>query len=729
MKQLVQNLRTGKSEVLEVPAPATPRGFVCVQVSTSVVSSGTERMIVEFAEKNLLQKARARPDLVRQVLQKLRRDGLRATLSSVNARLDQPMPLGYAASGVVLAAGDDTSFRAGDRVACAGAGFAVHAEVVAVPKNLVARIPDGVDDESAAFATLGAIALHGVRLAEPHLGETAVVIGLGLLGQITVQLLKAAGCRVAGMDPDGPRSELAISMGADASVTSSETLIAAVQQLTDGRGADCVLITADTASSEPVELAATVARDRASVVAVGAVGMTLPRKTYFEKELAFRVSRSYGPGRYDPQYELQGTDYPVGFVRWTEQRNLEAFLQMVADGRITMAPLITHRVPIDRGGEALDLVSGKTGERFLGVVLQYRGPASLTRRIEVPARAPTSPSPQATGVTSVGVLGAGLFATTTLLPALKAERRFQLRSIGASTGLSAAAAARRFAIPTATTSEQDVLSDADIRLVAIASRHRHHARQVIAALDAGKHVFVEKPPCLSRQELSEIESARTRAAVRGDTLTAMVGFNRRWAPMVRELRDVLSNVREPLMLQYRVNAGFLPASHWTQDAEEGGRLIGEGCHFLDVLVDLANSRVREVTTQALPDSGRYRQDNFITTLTFDNGSVGTLTYLANASSAAGKERIEISGGGVTARLEDFRRLAIDGPGNTSVRRSAWLRQDKGHRGEFVALADWFGGTGPEPLPFDVLRHSMQVVFAAAESLALGGTPVAPDETA
>jgi predicted dehydrogenase len=721
MKQLVQNLRTGASEVIDVPAPKVGWGFVGVEVAASVVSAGTERMIVEFAGKNLLQKARARPDLVRQVLNKLRRDGVASALRSVDARLDQPMPLGYAASGVVVITGDGTPFVEGDRVACAGAGYAVHAEIIAVPKNLVARVPDAVDDESAAFATLGAVALHGVRLADVKLGETVAVIGLGLLGQLTVQLLKAAGCRVACVDPDPKRSAIARDHGADIAVSDGDALVSAVQALTGSRGADSVLIAADTTSNGPIELAATVARDRAIVVAVGAVGMNIPRKAYFEKELDFRVARSYGPGRYDPEYELNGHDYPVGYVRWTQQRNFEAFLQLVGEKRVNVASLITHRLPIEEGVRALDVIAGKTTEPYLGVVLRYPGRAEPARRIEL---GPALLRPDARDTLNTGLLGAGLFAMTTLLPSISTDQTFRLRAVCAGTGLSAHAAARKFRIPVACTDEREVLADPSIDLVVIATRHSQHARQAIAALEAGKHVFVEKPPCLSVEELEALEKAWDRARASGTPRTLMAGFNRRWAPMIVELRKALEHVRHPLMIGYRVNAGYLPRSHWTQDPAEGGRLIGEGCHFIDLAVHLAASPVRLVTTRALPDSDRYSRDNFVVSLDFENGSIATITYLANGHPRAGKELLEVSGGGMTARLEDFRSLQIDRLGRSIGIRSRW-DQDKGHRGEWTALSKWIRGNGPEPLPFDELRRTMRVVFAAADSLSAGGIPIDP----
>jgi len=717
MKQIYQSIRTGKTEVANVPAPRAGTGQVLIRVAASLVSAGTERMIVQFAGKSLLQKARARPDLVRQVLDKARREGVITALTAAWSKLDQPMPLGYSVSGIVLEAGADTDFRPGDRVAAAGANFAVHAEYVAVPKNLVAVVPDAVPLDDAAFATLAAIALQGVRLAEPTLGATAGVIGLGLLGQITGQLLRANGCRVVGVDPNPARAEIARRAGADDVATSPDRFHAAVAHVSGGRGADAVLITADTDSNEPIETAAGVSRDRGIIVAVGAVGVTVPRKVFFEKELVFRISRSYGPGRYDPEYELKGHDYPIGYVRWTEQRNMEAVLQLMAKGQLDCSALISHRFPIERASDAMAVVTGRTQEPFLAVLLEYPDAPPGGRRVEMASSAPTA-SPEAL---TLGLLGAGLFATATLLPAATRVRGISFRGVCTSSGLSGHAASKTFGFRYSTTTEAEIFADQDINTVAIATRHRQHARQVQAAFEAGKHVFVEKPLCLNRDELDAILAARESAARDGKAPTLMVGFNRRFAPFVREIQDALKEVREPLIMSYRVNAGYLPPTHWTQDPEEGGRLLGEGCHFIDLLYFLAGSPAVSATTFCQPDLGRYSRDNFVTTLEFANGTIGTVTYVAAGHRDAGKERLEVFGGGMTAALDDFRRLKIHsarGP----IRRVARLRQDKGHRGEWEALAKFLQGHGPEPMSFQSVVESTTATLAAQESL-LTGHPV------
>jgi predicted dehydrogenase/threonine dehydrogenase-like Zn-dependent dehydrogenase len=726
MKTILQNYRNGDLAVMEVPPPALAPGGVLVRNAVSLVSAGTERLMVEFARKGLLGKARERPDLVRQVLSKARRDGIISTLKTVRTRLDVPAPLGYSSAGAVIAVGEGVGkFQPGDRVACAGAGYASHAEIVFIPENLAVKLPDGVDFESATFTTLGAIALQGLRLAEIALGETVAVIGLGLLGILTVQLARASGCRVIGMDPNPERCRLAKEFGIDAAAPDAPGFAGSCRQLTDNYGADKIIVTASTKTSEPLALAGEVARDRAIVVAVGATGMEIPRKTYFEKELTFRISRSYGPGRYDPEYEKKGRDYPIGYVRWTENRNMQAFLQQVAGGKVDLAPLITHRFTIEEALKAYALITGKTGESYLGILLTYpRAPAHEEKPVAAlaaPASSLRSSRPIDGGdsVLRIGFLGAGQFAVSTLIPALKKLPQVHLAGVCTQTGISAQNIKNKFGFDYASTVEQEIIADPGINVAVIATRHNLHCRQVIASLEAGKHVFVEKPLCLNREELEEISQTYSKVTAAGNPTPPVlqVGYNRRFAPMARELKAFLQGVREPLVMHYRVNAGYIPPDHWVQDPQEGGgRIVGEVCHFVDFLIFLAGSLPEQVGAVALPNQGRYRDDNVAVTLKFANGSVGVITYAANGDKAFPKERVEVFGGGATAVLDNFRRLEMVKEGRRQVSRSRF-RQDKGFAGEWGAfLSAVRDPESPSPLPFPEILAVSWATFSIMDSL-------------
>ena len=715
MKQVLQEVSGGEIEVVNVPAPKLLPGCALVRTAASLVSVGTERASSEFARSNLLQKARMRPDLVRDVLNKVRRDGLISTVTAVRSRLDQPGAPGYSSAGIVVAVGEGiTDLNPGDRVACAGAGYAMHAELACIPRLLLARIPsDSVSLEHAAATTLGAVALHGVRTAGVQLGDLVAVIGLGLLGQLTVQILKAAGCRVVGMDIDPARVDLAVRMGAEAGADSAPGFTDLCAGHSRGRGVDAVLITAQAASSEPVNLAAQVARDRAVVVAVGTVGMDLERRSFYEKELDFRVSRSYGPGRYDAAYEQKGVDYPIGYVRWTETRNMEAFLQLLADGKINVEPLLTHRFPIDQARSAHDLITGKTAASFLGVLITYPEIVDETQRIEIEARPTNLP---ATKSVRVGLLGAGSFATAVLLPVMKKVSEVEFVGVCAANGAHAHHAARKFGFRYSATDDPRLINDPEINTVVIATRHHLHAAQVLAALTAGKHAFCEKPLCLNEQELDEIE--RAYAQLDPQPLL-MVGFNRRFASLAVRLIEFRREIHEPLALHYRVNAGFLPADHWLNDPEQGGgRIIGEVCHFVDFLRYVVGAPLVEVQAHALANAGRYSNDNLVAALHFADGSHGTITYLANGDKSYSKERLEVFGGGSIAILEDFRRLELVSGGRKRVIQSR-LRQDKGHRGEWQAFVTALQGGTPSPIPFGEIVETMRATFALEESRSTG----------
>ncbi len=721
MKQVLQNLRSGETTVVEVPVPSPQPGEVLVHTAASLLSAGTERMVVEFAGKSLVGKARSRPDLVRQIIDKARREGLLTTFEAAMSRLDQPMPLGYSSAGTIVALGEGVQdLHIGQRVACAGGGYAVHAEYAAVPTILVTPLPDTLPFDLASFSTLGAIALHGFRLAEVQLGERVAVIGLGLLGLLAAGIARAAGCQVLGVDLDPRRVALAEEMGF-ASVLRPQAIEAAAT-FSRGRGCDAVLICADTPSADPVELAGTLARDRARVVAIGAVGLSLPRKIYYEKELTFLNSRSYGPGRYDPLYEEGGLDYPIGYVRWTEGRNLEAFVDLLAGGQVDVRPLVSHKFPIEQAPEAYALITGHGQEPFLGVVLTYPEAPEITEQpVVTPQRSAALPTAsRATPVAEVrlGVLGAGNFATAVLLPALKDIPGLQKIGIASASGANAQHAAGRFGFGYASGDENRILSDPNINTVAILTRHNLHARQVLAALAAGKHVFCEKPLALNETELAEIEAALATGRPENAPML-MVGFNRRFAPLAEALADFLRGRAGPLSAHYRVNAGFLPLNHWTQDPDlGGGRIIGEACHFIDFLTFLVGRPPVSVISRGLPDIGRYREDNVVMTYAFPDGSLGTLTYLANGDKAFPKERVEVFCSGQVAVLDDFRSLELVTGGSRKTIRSR-LRQEKGHQHEWLAFTRALLAGGPAPIPYEQLFGVTRASFAAVESLRSG----------
>jgi polar amino acid transport system substrate-binding protein len=674
-------------------------------------------MLVEAGGSNLLNTARKRPELVRQVLDKAARDGIAATVEAVRSRIDVAIPLGYSCAGTVLDVGPLVrgTFARGDRVACAGAGQANHAEVVAVARNLAVRVPDGVSLDHAAFVTVGAIALQGVRIADVRLGEACVVIGLGLVGQLTVQLLKAAGCRVFGIDVATDKVELARALGADdACLRSDPDLFDRVRSFSLGRGADAILIAAAASSSDPVQLAPSLARDRAVVVAVGMIGMDVPRNAYYEKELQVRLSRSYGPGRYDRTYEEDGVDYPIGYVRWTEQRNMEAFLDLVAAGRVKPSRLVTHRVPIAQAERAYQIVTGEIAEPSLGILLEYpSGPgvaAPIGTRVNL-----RPPRPLSTHTVRLGVIGAGSFARSVLLPALTPKQLdVELRGVATASAPSAQQTATRFSFGYAATDWRQVIDDDAVDAVLVATRHDLHASVAAAALRAGKSVFLEKPMALSPDELDDLLDAW-----RSSGCLLQIGFNRRFAPTYQQLkaRFSFSKRRGPLVMAYRVNAGAVPPTSWVIDpVQGGGRLIGEVCHMLDLLVDLAGAPVTSVFAQPIAAGSA---DDLLLSLSFGDGSIGTIVYAGGGDRSLPKEQLEVLGGGSAAVLDDFRTLRLHAGGRKTRIGGRLPRQDKGHAAELAAFVSAVRTRSASPVdPLDAAH----ITFAAVES-ARTGLPV------
>jgi predicted dehydrogenase len=710
MRQLIQSYRTGEMKLEEVPPPGVRPGGVIVRTVRSLVSAGTEKMIVDLARKSLLAKARARPDLVRKVVQTARKQGLANTFRKVQSKLETPIPLGYSSAGVVVEVGEQVhEYRVGDRVACAGAGYANHADYAYVPRNLLAKVPDGVPLEAAAFATVGAIALQGVRQAAPTLGERVAVLGLGLIGQLTVQMLRANGCRVLGYDPNPDRARLAVELGAHEAVSAEPEQ--AAERFSDGEGFDAVVVAASSPSSTPLEQAGELARLRGRVVVVGLVGMEVPRSLYYRKELELRMSMSYGPGRYDPDFEERGFDYPIAHVRWSEQRNLAAVLDLLADGRLGVAPLVTHRFPIERALAAYELIT--TGrEPYLGVLLEYG--ADDERPVAAAPALRLSAAPRARERIGVGVVGAGGFGQSVLLPALQAAGGADPVAIASAGGTTARRIGEQYGFRLATARAEEVISHPDVDLVLVLTRHDLHAPFVLRALGAGKHVFTEKPLALSHAELDEI--AKAREGARGDV---MVGFNRRFAPLVRALEGHFAGRAHPLVMHYRVNAGFLPREHWVHDpVEGGGRILGEACHFVDLLQHLAGAPPVRVFAECIAGGARYRgDDNVAATLRFADGSVGTLVYTALGDASVPKERLEVYGEGGVAILDDFRRLELARAGR--VRRERSSGQDKGFGEEMrLLLAAVRGGT-PMPIPFEQSLASSRATLAILESLRTG----------
>jgi predicted dehydrogenase/threonine dehydrogenase-like Zn-dependent dehydrogenase len=693
VKQVVQIPRTGEVRVVDVPPPRLRPGGALVSTRASLISLGTERSKIELGKASIVGKARARPDLARQVVESARQEGVRETYRTVMTRLTTPTVLGYSACGVVLEAAPDCGGVApGDLVACAGAGYANHAEVNFVPRNLLARVPPGVTAGQGAYGTIGAIALHAVRRGDISLGDRVAVIGLGLVGLLVVQLVRAAGGRVVAIDVDQTACDIAARLGAEHAVSRSDPIDATSDAFTGGRGVDAALVCAATPSSDPIELAAALCRDRARIVVVGDVGMAIPRRPFYEKELELRLSRSYGPGRYDPSYEEHGYDYPIGYVRWTEQRNVAEFLRLVDRKLVDVDALTTHTFPVERAADAYAVFAGGGADkRPVGVVLEYPGDSTELRSGKVDVRPARRSAPS--DVIRVGVVGAGHFATRVLLPAMAADERVHFVGVCTASGVTAHRVADHFGFTYATNDAEALIDDPDLDAILIATRHDSHAALAARALRAGKAVFCEKPLATTWPQLEEVAAAYAT----GDA-PLVVGFNRRFSPLVAALRAELP-AAVPRAFVCRVNAGPLPSSHWVNDpVAGGGRIIGELCHFLDLACHVAEGNPTRVSAEALEARDDFAVvDSLIVQVAFADGSVGSIQYLANGDTALPKERVEIFSGGLVAIVDDFRSLEIVRDGTGRVRKAR--RQEKGHREQMRAFVDIArGGTTPIATP-------------------------------
>jgi predicted dehydrogenase/threonine dehydrogenase-like Zn-dependent dehydrogenase len=704
VKQILQDMSQGVTTIVEAPAPSAGRGTLLIATTTTLVSVGTERMLVDFGRASLLDKARQQPEKVKMVLEKAKTDGPLATLEAVRSKLAQPLPLGYCNVGVVTEVGAGVEgFKVGDRVASNGP----HADIVKVPQNLCAKIPDDVTDEAAAFTVISSIGLQGIRLVQPTLGEAVVVTGVGLIGLLTVQLLRSHGCRVLAIDFDDAKLALARAFGAETCNAGAEDPIAAGMAFSRGRGVDAVLIAASTKSSDPVTQAARMCRKRGRIVLVGVTGLELNRADFYQKELSFQVSCSYGPGRYEADYEEKGQDYPPGFVRWTEQRNFEAVLDMMSAGHLNVVPLVTHRVPFEEAPRAYDVLS--EDKSVLGLLLQYGSDPSSRGARSVPLR--RDPVFEAAKPV-VSFIGAGNYASRILIPAFKAAGG-QFHTIVTSGGVSGVTHGVKSGFAQASTDLEGMLAEERVNAVVIVTRHDLHARLVVKALAAGKHVFVEKPLCLNLEDLAEIERVHGAVVAGSPAPLLMVGFNRRFAPQVRKMKALLGQVREPKSFIMTVNAGAIPADHWTQDKlVGGGRIIGEACHFIDLMRFLAGSPIVSMQARRMGEFPglSVTEDKATLLLGFEDGSFGSIHYLANGPAAFPKERIEVFAGGKVLQLDNFRKLKGFGWNGFSSM-NLW-RQDKGQSACAAAFLGAIEKGGPAPIPadeiFEVAGASIQL---------------------
>lgn len=716
MLQVVQHQKTGELWVEELPRPVLKNGGILVRNVYSLINTGTERTSINTARSSLIGKAKSRPDLVKQVFDNVKREGVGATYKKVKTRLDSIKELGISSAGIVLESSTD-AFKPGDRVACAGGGYASHAEVIYVPKNLAVKIPDSVSFEDAACTTVGAIALQGVRQSDVKIGEHVAVIGLGIIGLLTVQLLKASGCRVFGLDVSRQNFSLAETLGCDRCDVSDVHSVEKILSWTSGLGTDAVLLTAGTRSNAPLNLALQYARPKSCVVIVGDIGMQITRTPFYEKELDLRISCSYGPGRYDPMYEQEGIDYPVGYVRWTENRNMQAFVDLLDQQKISVPPLISHTFTIDDALKAYELVTGGNKELHRGILIHYperTEDETTVGRITIPVATEVTRFKQSKPV--VGFIGAGNFTQSNILPLLRSEN-VVLRNVATVKPVNAKSVAEKFGFQLCTTDPEEILNDDAINTVFIATHHDTHARFVIESLKRKKHVFVEKPLAINYDELVNIRSVYS--SINGDKLPQFfVGFNRRFSPSLRKLKDYFKSIKEPRSILYRVNAGSLPHDHWMNNPGQGGRIIGEGCHFIDCMVYLTGERPVSVYAQFIPTiSGMHIVDKSVhATIRFSNGSIGTMIYNIGNDRAVEKEYIEIAAGGCTGIVRDFTGLLFYSQGK---RRKKKCKGYKGHREEIHNFLQCITGKDQPELTFDEIYMVTAATFEIEASLKTG----------
>ena len=705
MRALLEDMKSGQVAVHNVPAPELQQGGILVRTAFSAISAGTEKASVEAGRKSLLGKAMARPDLVKQVLEYARSNGVNAARQKVQARLETLSALGYSCSGFVLEADAGvTAFQPGDRVACAGVGYASHSEINFVPANLAVRVPDGVSLEAASLTTIGAIAIQGVRQANVTFGETVAVIGVGLVGVLAIQVLRAAGCRVVAIDISSERAAKAIELGAHLGLSTGDPALERAVASFSRYGVDAVLITAATKSAEPLELAARLLRDRGRISVIGDVGMGVSRANMYRKEISLAMSRSYGPGRYDAHYEEGGQDYPIGFVRWTEKRNMEAFLDLLSGGALQIEPLLEHRFAVEEGSKAYMAVEAGA---YTGII-DYHAPGD-----RLPAALPPrAPQPRPMHKLGVGCIGAGGFARGIIFPLLRSLDGLVLASVATSTGAAAESARTGFGF-TIAESPSSLLDNPNVDAVFILTRHNSHSAYVKSALERRKRVFVEKPLAINREELEMVRTAYAKALAENQSPFLMVGFNRRFSPLTERLIHFFTRRTEPMLVHIRCNAGFIPCDSWIQNAANGGRIIGELCHFLDWARAVVGCPMQTVTAAALPDTGRYHRDNLSATISFKDGSLANLLYLANGDRAVAKEYFEVFCAGSIARIDDFKTLSLSRDGKTETFKGG---RDKGHRREVeLTIAAMEQGTDA-PIPFAELLEITEATFAVEEAI-------------